>query len=184
MNISPNEIFAIAGAVITSIGGGALIVAACANWLAGIWANRMLQNERAKHAEKLESIKLELDVLKQKNVTRHQDKLNAYRDVISILSEILRELEAVAIGKQKTISNEAEIYFSKNRTKAYGYISLVSNQEVMDQFNDLFDFLIPIIYEGKEGSWVDMRRKADAMLNAMRRDLGVNDGDIVYRGAR
>lgn len=178
------DIFKISAAIIASLGGGVLIIAVCSNWLAGIWAKRMLENERAKHSEKLESIKTELDLLKQKDVTRHNDRLSTYRDVIRMVSEILRELEAVALGKQEKISKEAEIKFSINRNISYGYISLVSNQEVMDKFNELFDFLIPVIYEGEQGAWEDMRTKADAMLNAMRRDLGINDGDIIYKGKR
>ena len=129
--MSIDEIFKVAAAIIASLGGSALIIAACANWLAKIWAKRMLQNERSKHSQKLESIKTELDLLKQKDVTRHHDKLSTYRDVINIISEILRELEAVSTGKQKTITDEVEKYFSINRTRAYGYIALVSNQEVM-----------------------------------------------------
>lgn len=182
--MSIDDIFKIAAAVIASLGGGALIIAACANWIAGIWAKRMLQNERAKHSEALESIKTELDLIKQKDVTRHHDKLSTYRDVIKIISEILRELEAVSTGRLQNITEDAERYFSINRTKAYGFIALVSNQEVMDRYNNLFDYLIPIIYEGKQGTWAEMRSKADALLNAMRRDLGVIEGDITYRGER
>lgn len=95
------DIFKISAAIIASLGGGVLIIAVCSNWLAGIWAKRMLENERAKHSEKLESIKTELDLLKQKDVTRHNDRLSTYRDVIRMVSEILRELEAVALGKQE-----------------------------------------------------------------------------------
>ena len=178
------DIFKVSAAIIASLGGGALIIAAAANWIAGIWAKRMLQNERAKHSEKLESIKAELDLLTQQNVTRHHDRLSTYREVIQMISEILRELEAVALGKQKEINIESERNFALNRTKSYGYIALVSNQEVMNKYNELFDFLIPIIYEEKQGTWADMREKADALLNSMRRDLGINDGDIIYKGER
>jgi len=75
-------------------------------------------------------------------------------------------------------------FASLSRYNLIRYISLVSNQEVMNKYNELFDFLIPIIYEEKQGSWVDIREKADALLNSMRRDLGINDGDIVYKGKR
>jgi hypothetical protein len=177
-----DEIFKIAAAVIGSLGGGALIVAAFANWLGGIWAKKMLQNERAKHAEDLENIKAELEVLKTKDVTRHHDKLSTYREVIGIVSVMLSELEEVSSGKKETISTEAEKYFSVNRSKIYGYISLVSNQEVMDGYNELFDYLIQIIYSGEKGEWSEMRDKADVMLNAMRQDLGINEGNISYRG--
>jgi len=177
-------IFKVAAAIIASLGGAALLLAAFANWLGGIWAKRMLQNERAKHSELLEELKTELDLIKQKDITRHHDKLAVYKDIVHIVCEILRELEAVTIGKQTTISKEAENNFAISRTKAYGYITLVSSQEVMDKYNEFIDFLIPIVYEGKKSTWTEMRTIADAMLNAMRKDLGITDEEITYKGAR
>jgi len=182
MNI--DDIFKIAAAIIASLGGGALILGAFSHWLGGIWAKRMLQDERAKHSETLESLKSELDLLKQKELTRHFDKLSIYKDIVHVISEILRELEAIATSKKETISPEVEHSFALNRNKAYGYISLVSNQEVMDKYNDMIDFFIPLIYENKEATWTDMRIKADLMLNAMRLDLGIEDSEVIYRGAR
>ncbi len=182
--MSTDEIFKIAAAIITSVGGSALILGACSNWLGSLWAKKMLQNERAKHAETLEEIKKELDLLKQKELTRHFDKLAIYKDIVHLISEILRELEAVSTSKQSSISSDVEHSFALCRNKAYGYISLVSSQEVMDKYNDMIDFFIPVIYDGKTASWSEMRDKADSLLNAMRSDLGIKEGDIVYRGER
>jgi hypothetical protein len=182
MNI--DEILKISAAIIASLGGGVLLVAVSANWLGGIWAKRMLQNERVKHSEALESVKKELDLIKQKELSRHFDKLSIYKDVVHIVSELLRELEAVTTSKQDVINPDIEHAFALNRNKAYGYIVLVSSQEVMDSYNEMVDFFIPIIYEGKKGTWTEMRSKADAMLNAMRIDLGIQERRVVYRGVR
>lgn len=182
MNI--DEILKIAAAIVASVGGGAFIIAVFSHWLGGLWAKRMLQDERAKHSETLENLKNELDLLKQKEITRHFDKLSIYKDIVHIVSEILRELEAITTTKKETISPEVEHRFALNRTKAYGYISLVSNQEVMDKYNDMIDFFIPLIYENKEATWTEMRMKADLMLNAMRLDLGIEDSKVIYRGTR
>ncbi|NMH64148.1 hypothetical protein [Shewanella salipaludis] len=182
MNI--DEVFKIATAVIASVGGSALILAAFSSWLGGVWAKRMLQNERAKHSEALEGIKKELDLLKQKEITRHFDKLAIYKDVVHLISEILRELEAVTTKKQRAVNPDVEHSFALCRNKAYGYLSLVSTQEVMDKYNEMIDFFIPIMYEGQSASWEEMREKADALLNTMRLDLGIKEGDIVYRGSR
>ena len=54
----------------------------------------------------------------------------------------------------------------------------------MDKYNDMIDFFIPIMYEGQSTTWEEMRTKADALLNEMRADLGIKDGQIVYRGSR
>lgn len=179
-----DEIFKLSAAIITSLGGAALILAAFSSWLGGIWAKRMLQNERAKHSETLEELKKELDLLKQKELARHFDKLAIYKDVVHIISELLRELESVASENQTSVSPEVIHSFALNRNKAYGYISLVSNQSVMDKYNEMIDFFIPVIYENERATWEDMRAKADSMLNAMRTDLGIQDGQVFYRGSR
>lgn len=189
------EIFEIAAAIIASLGGGALLVGAFSHWLGSIWAKRMLQNERAKHDESLqklkakneaalEDLKTQLDTLKQKELSRHFDKLAIYKDVVHIVSEILRELEAVASSKQEAFNKDVEHSFALNRNKAYGYIALVSSQEVLNRYNDMIDFFIPVLYEGKKATWVEMREKADSMLNAMRADLGIKDGPVNYQGSR
>ncbi|MCH7373902.1 hypothetical protein MM182_00635 [Aeromonas sp. MR19] len=178
------DIFEISLAIIASLGGSALLLATFSSWLGNIWAKRMLQNERAKNESVLEELKKELDVLKHKELTRHFDKLAIYKDVVHLISEILRELEAVALLKQKNINPDIENSFSLCRNKAYGYISLVSTQEVMDKYNDMIDFFIPIMYEGQSTTWEEMRTKADTLLNEMRADLGIKDGQIVYRGSR
>lgn len=182
MNIE--QVFKIAAAVIASVGGSALILALFSSWLGGLWAKRMLQGERAKHSETLEGIKKDLDLLKQKEINRHFDKLAIYKDVVHLISQLLRELEAVNFGKQKKVNPEVEHSFALCRNKAYGYLSLVSNQEVMDKYNDMIDFFILIVYEEQSASWREMRLKADDLLNAMRLDLGIDDGGIIYRGTR
>ena len=193
--MNTEEIFKIAAAIIASLGGSALLLGVFSHWLGSLWAKRMLQDERAKHEKSLqelkakneaalEDLKSQIDTLKQKELSRHFDKLAIYKDVIHIVSEMLRELEAVATDKQESISSEVEHSFALNRNKAYGYISLVSCQEVLDKYNEMIDFFIPLIYEGADATWEEMRDKAVSMLNAMRKDLGINEGDVLYRGSR
>ncbi|BBM01124.1 hypothetical protein [Microbulbifer sp. GL-2] len=193
--MSTEEIFKIAAAIIASFGGSALLLGAFSHWLGSLWAKRMLQDERAKHEESLqklkakneailEDLKAQIDTLKQKELNRHFDKLAIYKDVIHIISEILRELEAIATSKQESISSEIEHSFALNRNKAYGYISLVSCQDVLDRYNEMIDFFIPLLYEGEHATWAELREKADSMLNAMRVDLEINEGEVMYRGTR
>jgi hypothetical protein len=42
-----SDFLSIAGAVLLALGGGTAIVYAFAKWLGGVWANRILENERA-----------------------------------------------------------------------------------------------------------------------------------------
>jgi len=63
--MSVAEIFSIAGAVIASIGGGAAVVLALSSWLGKIWANRLMEADKARYAKELETIKAELTRISQ-----------------------------------------------------------------------------------------------------------------------
>jgi len=59
MNIE--DILKITGAIIASLGGGALIVAAFSSWLGKVWANRILESDRAKYKTAIEILKSGLE---------------------------------------------------------------------------------------------------------------------------
>jgi hypothetical protein len=56
-----NEIWEIAGAIIASLGGGALIIGAFSTWLGKVWAARILESDRAKYQTEIELIKSDLN---------------------------------------------------------------------------------------------------------------------------
>ncbi len=51
----------VASAVLVSLGGGGLIVAAFSNWLGKVWADRLMQRDLARHAEELEKLRSNLE---------------------------------------------------------------------------------------------------------------------------
>ena len=168
----------------TSLGGATVVLVALSAWLGKVWAARILQKEISKHSENIAKLQVELDSLKQKDITRHNDKLATYRTAINLICELLSEFQSVALEKKSSISSEVEENFSINRNIIYGNISLVSSQNVMNKYNDIIDYFIPIIYEGKPLLWEDMRGKVDILLNEMRTDLGITDGTVIYQGVR
>ncbi len=74
--MSQSEIWSIALSVLASLGGGGVIVFALSNWLGKIWANRVLETERARHANELEKAKAELSSL----ATDRERKLKSLMD--------------------------------------------------------------------------------------------------------
>ena len=54
------EVFEIAGAVLVSTGCGGAIIFGLSSWLGKVWANRILENEKAEHSKELEKYKKEL----------------------------------------------------------------------------------------------------------------------------
>ena len=61
-----NEIFEIAGAVIISFGGAGVIILGLSNWLGKVWANKILEKEKAEHSKEIEDYKSRLELELQK----------------------------------------------------------------------------------------------------------------------
>ena len=55
--MTPRDIFSLATAIIASLGGGAVLVLALSSWLGRVWANRILEGDKAKYAQALEDLK-------------------------------------------------------------------------------------------------------------------------------
>jgi kynurenine formamidase len=61
MTITTIEVWSIAGAVLASIGGGGVLLLALSSWLGKIWANRILEGDKAKYQKEFAELKSELD---------------------------------------------------------------------------------------------------------------------------
>ncbi len=59
--MNTEDIWSIAGAVITSIGGSALLLAVFSSWLSKVWASRILEKDRAKYQTEIELLKSDLN---------------------------------------------------------------------------------------------------------------------------
>ena len=55
--MTPRDIFSLAAAIFGSLGGGAVLVLALSSWLGKVWANRILEGDKAKYAQALEDLK-------------------------------------------------------------------------------------------------------------------------------
>ena len=49
-----SDVFAISGSILASIGGGTAIVFGFSNWLGKIWANRLMEKEKAEYSKEME----------------------------------------------------------------------------------------------------------------------------------
>ena len=69
-----NDIFKLAGAIITSVGGAGLVIAAFSTWLGRVWADRILERDKLKYASELEKLKNQL----QSEAQRYQFIFSLY----------------------------------------------------------------------------------------------------------
>ncbi len=73
------EVLQIAAIIIASLGGGGAIVLALSSWLGKVWANRILEREKAEHAKEIESYKSDLK--------KELDAINAIKEKALYISK-------------------------------------------------------------------------------------------------
>lgn len=193
------ETFKFVAAVLISSGGGGFIVFALSNLLGKVWANRLMQNEKAEHDKQFENLrstlesknqksrdglKNSLEIFKETHLKEHTDKIAIYRSVIDIIAIMLAEFEKVGLGQQNEIASDVIAQFSIDRLKAYGYLGMLSPQPVMDAQDAMMDKLLGVIYENKPADWNEIRGLAINFINEIRKDVGINKEPIEYRGSR
>ncbi len=115
MNIE--DILKIAGAIITSLGGGALIVAAFSTWLGKVWASRILESDRAKYKAEIEILKSELSKkIHEHNVAISRidtQRTDAIQDLYNLLIEWFEaalEIRAPIELQQEDLEVEISVY--------------------------------------------------------------------------
>lgn len=94
-----NEILQISATILLSLGGAGAIILACSTWLGKVWANRIMEKEKAQYILELENIKNTLQGQREKGLYIHrvqfekefeiyqeiwQSLVPAYEDVIAL----------------------------------------------------------------------------------------------------
>ena len=97
MNIE--DIFMVAGAVLTSVGGAAAIIFAFSSWLGHVWADRILAKDKHKYSTELEQIKTKLNNESQKQNLMFsmyfEGQFKLYNDLWISLSELQSGVDAL-----------------------------------------------------------------------------------------
>ncbi len=92
-----DEIFKIAGAILTSVGGAAIIMMALSSWLGKVWASRILEKDKLKYTSELEKIKVKLQSESEKQQLvfslYFEGQFKIYNDLWLALSELESEVD-------------------------------------------------------------------------------------------
>jgi uncharacterized membrane protein len=196
-HMSYGEIIEIATTILASLGTGALIVLGCSSWLGKIWAERIMEKERASYAMELEKLrsslnkevatdlelwKKQLDVTATRSLREISDKLTIYQSTVDLISEVLGDFDRVSRDPVATQNGPDRIDdFNRKRMKAYGRIAMLAPQTVVDTFDGLTDHLFAVASGQKQYVWEEIRQLAIALINEVRIDIGLDKSPIVYR---
>lgn len=96
-----NEVLGVSGAILGSLGGGALIIFGFSNWLGKVWAGRLMEQEKSEHARALEALRTRLTqdtesykIKLKKSEFIFQREFDAASEFVSLLRGILPPLSS------------------------------------------------------------------------------------------
>ncbi|WP_342315390.1 hypothetical protein [Lysobacter sp. FW306-1B-D06B] len=155
-----------------------------------------MERERASHAEdlqklrvrlegqantELEHLKSELGITSAKRMRDAQDKMAIYRLVVDIVADILSDFD---LSQDNTLPDARERFdrFNRGRMKAYGYMAMLAPQKVMDAFDEVIDHLLEIAQGTRNYHWPEVRELAIALVDEIRKDVGLDQDAIRYNG--
>lgn len=170
------EAFDIAQAVLLSLGGGSIIVFALSSFLGKVWAERILQNQKIEHDRELSEFKSHLESTAQKNSFNYQQKLELYKVITIPLVEI-----SILIKNGLNADHVKE--FDRQRLHLIAQLALFAPQNVFDAFNDMIDYIYDTLENGNY-SFPIFRIKALHFLSEIRKDIGIYNDDLSYKGHR
>lgn len=193
------DFFIYAVTVLATSGTATLIILGLSGYVGKIWATRIMEKERLKHALELEklsndlksknnehlaSFTHELEILKNAHLKQHDDKLVIYRTVIEMVATMLAKLELIVLNKRAPLNSSELEEFEAERLRMYGYLGMLAPQEIMDANDQLTDLLLSVVHENKQTDWLTVRGRAIHLINTMRRDIGIDKTPIHYNGER
>ena len=112
-----------------------------------------------------------------------QEKIAIYRSVVDLAAEILGDFDRAYLdGQSSPDAKDRYDKFNRGRMKAYGYMAMFAPQAVMDAFDAVVDHLMLISNGSEPYEWPKVRLLAIGMINAIRRDVGLDKSPIEYRG--
>lgn len=193
-NMTWEDALRVIGSSLFSVLSAGAIIMGLASWLGKVWAERVLRNESHDLQEKLRdaqhrldvSLRVterELDLIKEAQASVRNDKVAIYRGVVDLIATLLAKLDAHEMNRLPP--DEAVKHFdsfNEQRIRLYGYMAMFAPQSVMDAQDQLIDYLLQVSHGVESYQWETVRKKALALINEVRRDVGIDKSPIAYNG--
>lgn len=161
-----------------------IILIGLSGFIGKLWAEREIRKVSHRHSEKLASVSHELELLRERQLRTHNDKLIIYRHAMDNIVSTLAKLELYVMKKREFLSAEELEVFATERLRMYAYIGMLAPQEVMDANDKLTDLLLGVVFNNEQTDWKTIRDHALVLINAIRWDIGIDASEVSYNGER
>jgi len=191
------DLFKLAGAILTSIGGAAIIIFALSSWLGKVWANRILEKDKLHYQTELEKIKNKLQQESQNQQLifsmYFEGQFKQYNNLWLALIELESEVNKLweSASRENTRSFLRSIKKAKTQIKNNAllikkehYEQIMKNLEVFDQYldgknrllntNSDNEYQINNLVESNRQNREEILNFINTMLEKMRSQIGGN----------
>jgi len=85
------DIYEIIKLILSSVGGSTLALVVLTKWLGNVWANRIIEGEKARHSRELEGYKNQLEIMRTILSRYHESQFNLYNPLWKSLYELKKK---------------------------------------------------------------------------------------------
>jgi len=194
------EYFKLASVIMTSVGSAGAIIFGLSNWLGKVWASKLMEAEKLKYAKDLEAfraeislnaqkeiekLKADIEIFKTKEIDAFKDKVNIYKQAMDLISEALADLDLFRDEKFDSIKMKDSFHkFNVARLKNRSHMAMLSPPEILQNFDTLIDEIIAVYNEEKAYCWATIREISNPIIDTLRKDIALSEGEIRYVGDR
>lgn len=128
------EVFAIVTSIIVSFGGASGIVLGFSSWFGKIWANKLMENEKAKHNKEIEELKAELqdninkssalnDKYLHVSKSQYDNEYRIYQEIWEVLNDLTISADSLLHNiRDEDIVGTDLITYLNQRIEEYNYL--------------------------------------------------------------
>jgi len=81
------NIYQIAFILLSSVGGAAIIIAVLSSWLGKVWANRILESDKARYTKELDKIRHQFEIERNQLSIIHDNQKHSFQRIIKSLEQ-------------------------------------------------------------------------------------------------
>jgi|ERR1035441_3371278 hypothetical protein len=165
--------------LLSSVGGGGAIVLGLSSWLGKVWANRLMEQEKARYRRDLEEFKADLQRKSDLAAQTLREKLSLYKEATLPVIELIAE----AYSKEALQAVELK-EFEKKRLATTVLLGMFAPQSVVWAHDTMIAYLHGCLEQKQQFTWEEFRGLGLNFVSEMRRDIGLHTDGLVYPGPR
>ena len=174
-----NELSQISGNILTSLGGGGIIVFALSGWLGKVWANRLMAKETKLHNEDIAKFKDQLQTTADCYAHNYRNKIELYKEALTPIIEFVIKMHGSNKPTQEEINK-----IESTRFATTALLGMFATAAIFDEYNGIIDYLYDAFEDKQVWSFPEIRNKTLSFLSLVRKDIGLYVDDLHYTGTR